>query len=96
MKSLRWQTWLQMVIAGDITIHGAHGWFQIRSALWKALPNGNFTNAQSLPMARGYTISISGGIWSRNGLTYVAGAQGNGPLQGACIWSPSPERDPSA
>ena len=77
-------------IAGGITIHLAHGGFQIRSVIWKALPAGRYAVAKLLPLANGYNISISGGVWIRKGTTYVAGAQGNGSLQSACLWSPSP------
>jgi len=78
-------------IDGGLTVDNPDGSFQLRSVIWKSIAGGSYGAAQLLPMSRGFSESISGGIWYRNGVPYVAGAQGNPATQVASLWSPSPE-----
>jgi hypothetical protein len=76
---------------GTVTITTHGGSAAYRSVIWKATPKRGYSRAKLLPMSTGFDISVTGGIWSRNGSTYVAGAQGNGREQGASLWSPAAE-----
>jgi hypothetical protein len=78
-------------IDGGLTLILPHGGVQVRSVLWRVRSDGTYRAAELLPMSPAFVGTVAGGIWRRNGQTYVSGGQGQGgPLQDASLWSPSP------
>jgi hypothetical protein len=77
-------------VDGDFTMTGPHGTTQFRSVIWRSTERGSYLPARLLPMSRGFSLSLAGGIWRQRGQTYVGGAESNGTDQFASLWSPTP------
>ncbi len=78
-------------IDGTISSVSSTSTSQLRSVLWRVTSAGGYRTARALPISKGFTSTISGGIWRRKGETYVAGAQSTpADAQYASIWSPHP------
>ena len=78
-------------IDGGLTVILPGGAQQQRAVLWRVKADGRYQAARLLPMSRGFVATVAGGIWNRNGRSYVAGAQGNGgAFQEVSLWSPRP------
>jgi hypothetical protein len=79
-------------VDGGLTLILPDGGAEPRSVIWHINSDGTYEPARLLPTSAGYVTAVSGGIWYRNGTSYVAGGQGDGgPMQDASLWSPTPE-----